>query len=753
MVGLPRMYVRQLSYLGLFTVMSIILILIANKQNVIYLDDYLPVNFTPSFFQPASDIYIVDISIGNCMKLGGKSEKCGVPDDNYGALGNLYQSGGWVKIDKDLMMDNSWVKRKFFSYKKVKNEALRGRIQKPESELASEEKSKRAAIKNSKSDNGDHRVLVDIAISNPLKDSKFEGNEKLQIPEAVLKDFHSNRVFNDNDHESLVAAQAMKQKGEKTEALTVDKDKSASKKINELNIKLEQEQKEEEKSKNIKESQEKADKANTPPQKQEGDVSADFEEEVSKNVPPKNEEVVEYKEAEGAENDSGKANDKKEKRKMESSRFDLDILYTIPTKEQLNEKGWYYKSNGIWVKYGLSSNKNAITGFDILFGDDCVEPRPNWKLIKTPILDIGGVSGLEAYVTVRKGPRIDYKKKEYQPTLKINPDGKFKILQVADLHFSTGVGKCLDPVPAESKKGCKADPRTLEFLEKVLDIEKPDLVVLTGDQIFGQASPDAETSIFKALNPFIKRKIPFAVTLGNHDDEGSLIRAEVMSLSSNLPFSFASLGPEEVAGVGNYVLTVQGPKSKNPALSLYFLDSHSYSQNPKVTPGYDWLKESQLKWLEQLHNSLKKDISSYSHIHLSMGFFHIPLPEFRKLDQPSIGEQREGITAPRYNTGARSIFGRIGVSVISTGHDHCNDYCLQDVENKDSSNENKMWLCYGGGSGLGGYGGYGGYIRRMRTFEIDTNNGDIKSWKRAENEPENDFDQQILVSGGNVVNF
>ena len=64
-----------------------------------------------------------------------------------------------------------------------------------------------------------------------------------------------------------------------------------------------------------------------------------------------------------------------------------------------------------------------------------------------------------------------------------------------------------------SAKGCKTDSRTLEFI-KVLDLEKPDMVVLTGDQIFGDASPDLESSAFKALNPFVERKIPLQLLLG-----------------------------------------------------------------------------------------------------------------------------------------------------------------------------------------------------------------------------------------------
>ena len=188
-----------------------------------------------------------------------------------------------------------------------------------------------------------------------------------------------------------------------------------------------------------------------------------------------------------------------------------------------------------------------------------------------------------------------------------------------------------------SAKGCKADSRTLEFINKVLDLEKPDMVVLTGDQIFGDASPDLESSAFKALNPFVERKIPFAITVGNHDDEGSLKREEIMGLYADMPYSVAAMGPVSIDGFGNYVVTVQGKSSKATALSLYFVDSHAYSKTPKVTPGYDWIKENQLIYLKQEAESIQNSVEKYrksNKIPLAMAFFHIPLPEYRNLNQP-----------------------------------------------------------------------------------------------------------------------
>ena len=116
-----------------------------------------------------------------------------------------------------------------------------------------------------------------------------------------------------------------------------------------------------------------------------------------------------------------------------------------------------------------------------------------------------------------------------------------------------------------------------------------------------------------------------------------------------------------------------------------------------------------------------------------------------------IGVLKEGVTAPRYNTGARRVLGKMGVSVVSVGHDHCNDYCLKNsilVSSAEEDKQNSIWLCYGGAAGEGGYGGYGGTPRRARVFEVNSNSNNIYTWKRVEGDEEDVLDKQLLVSGG-----
>lgn len=691
---LPRRLCRSFLYVVILLLTALVLLLLANKHQIVDLNKYVPYDLfastAPSFFQPPSDVFLLDISINSCPFYNSKNPSCGKPNPDAGKYGDLTEyEGGWVRLKKDLCLGKSWIKKEMFSVKEINHANYQRMLSK--SQLPDE-------------------VILDIAILDPENDSKIKGNGKLKLPKHVIEDYHKQKVYDGTSQDNLIE----QNKGEVLDGSTPDSSK-ASHKIQEMN-------------------------ENSSPEK-----------------PEENKAKVD------STKDGDDDDEKHNKRAKVSSKDDLTRVYYIPSKEELTKSGWQYKSHGIWVKYGPHTSKDVITAFDVLFGHDAVDPRPNWKLIKSPIRDVCNLVKIPPFITYRRGPKLDYKK-EYSKPLVMNDNNEFKILQVADLHFSTGFGKCLNPEPASSASSCQADPRTLKFINKVLDIEQPDFVVLTGDQIFGSGAPDSETAAFKALSPFIKREIPFAIVLGNHDAEGSLGSKELMGLYSDLPYSVAAMGPESVDGYGNYITTVQGRTKSSVALSFYFVDSHAYSMNKKVFPGYDWIKENQLIYMKEEAESIKDGIAEFekekstengeskNKFHLSMAFFHIPIPEFRKTTQPLIGEHREGVIAPNYNSGVRDAFHDIGVSAISVGHDHCNDYCLLD-EVQSPIDNNKIWLCYGGGVGLGGYGGYGGYVRRLRTYVLNTAKGEIKTWKRIENEPENKIDEQVLVSGGNVVNW
>jgi hypothetical protein len=450
---------------------------------------------------------------------------------------------------------------------------------------------------------------------------------------------------------------------------------------------------------------------------------------------------------------------------------------------QHNER-WESRPGGIWI---LRSNKRhdsdsdrAITAVDVLFGADAVDPRPNWVLAQTPLLLNAGDEAQPARLATRHGV-VKTETKEIVP--RIRKDGKFKVLQISDAHLSTGTGVCRDAIgpKGEPISKCDADPRTLEFVESVLDDELPDLVVLSGDQVEGPSAADTQSAIFKFADPLIERSIPYATIFGNHDDEGqhSLSRSAQMSLIQTLPFSLSRPGPELVDGVGNYYIEVLAHSSQHSAITIYFLDTHSLTPDEKKYKGYDWLKESQIDWFRTTSQGLKKEHAKYSHIHLDMAFIHIPLPEYA--DKGNIvtgGQWKEGVTAPAFNSHFYDALVEQGVVAVGCGHDHVNDYCAikphvapaqaarsadepatpTEAPAKQVDHHRKKglgpWMCYAGGSGFGGYGGYGGFHRRVRVWEVDTNAGRMVTWKRVEccgEETKKRIDELVLVEGGAVV--
>ncbi|KAL2255360.1 hypothetical protein VTK26DRAFT_3526 [Humicola hyalothermophila] len=445
--------------------------------------------------------------------------------------------------------------------------------------------------------------------------------------------------------------------------------------------------------------------------------------------------------------------------------------------DEKEEEQWESRPGGIWIKRsnrrGVSDSKEAVTAIDVLFGDDAVEVRPGWAIAGTPLLLNAGSDVPVAHLTIRRGAPQE----PVKPAPRIADNGRFKIVQLADLHLSTGTGHCRDAVPEDwNGHKCEADPRTLEFVGRVLDDEKPNLVVLSGDQVNGDSAPDVQTAIFKYAQLLIERKIPYVSIFGNHDDEGSMSRAEQMELVETLPYSLSRAGPEDIDGVGNYYIEVLAKGSSgHSAITVYLLDTHSYSPNERKYPGYDWLKKNQIDWFRNTAQGLKKKHKEYTHHHMDVAFIHIPIPEYVSPNLTLVGDWKEPSTAPQYNSGFYDALVDEGVVMVSCGHDHVNEYCglsyttpRQPGEDGDGDGDNTpaspengrpaLWMCHAGGAGFGGYAGYGGFVRKIRVFDFDTNEGRITTWKRAEwAAPEDDdglgrrIDELRLVDAGKVV--
>ncbi|MGL5683717.1 MAG: metallophosphoesterase family protein [Marinifilaceae bacterium] len=290
-----------------------------------------------------------------------------------------------------------------------------------------------------------------------------------------------------------------------------------------------------------------------------------------------------------------------------------------------------------------------------------------------------------------------------KPILRYSTKGKFKIVQFTDLHIK--------PENPDTQMA-------IEAMNTILDEEKPDLVIFTGDIIWGQPALEA---FERGLEPAVSRGIPFYVLFGNHDDEKGLSRQDLYNISMSKS-GCCMQNVKGISGIGNGVVEILGSMDKDVANVLYCFDSHSYSKVKEVK-GYDFIKFDQIKWYVDMSNryAQKNDGKKVE----ALAFFHIPLPEYgiarKRKDAAIYGNAKEGECAPVLNSGLYTTMKQQGdVKGVFTGHDHDNDYIVD---------YNGIALAYGRFSG-----GNTVYFRLpmngARVIELTENVSGFASWIR-----------------------
>ena len=139
----------------------------------------------------------------------------------------------------------------------------------------------------------------------------------------------------------------------------------------------------------------------------------------------------------------------------------------------------------------------------------------------------------------------------YAQDLRFNANGKFKIVQFTDVHYIFNDSR------AEV---------AIERINEVLNAENPNLVMFTGDIIYGKP---AEEGIRTVLEQVSKRKIPFAVTFGNHDDEQGLSREELLKIIQHIPYSLTST-TKGISGTTNLFCQSNHPMDRRMLKSFIY---------------------------------------------------------------------------------------------------------------------------------------------------------------------------------------
>lgn len=258
-----------------------------------------------------------------------------------------------------------------------------------------------------------------------------------------------------------------------------------------------------------------------------------------------------------------------------------------------------------------------------------------------------------ALITLTTGPLGAQK-------LSFRKDGTFKIVQFTDMHYVHGNPK---------------SDTTLILIPRILDTEKPDMVVFSGDIVTGPVREG-----WDAITKFvIDRKIPFAVTLGNHDHEQGVTREEIADIVTSYPFNINRWSDVSQNRVMDNVIPIYcSDKPLKEAALIYTFDSGAYSTMDNVE-GYDWITPTQIEWYR--NQSLKYTIKNNFKPLPALAYFHIPLPEYRLAfnDEKNIryGDRKEDECAPALNSGMFFSLKEMG-DVMGTfvGHDHVNNYIV-----------------------------------------------------------------------------
>ena len=165
-------------------------------------------------------------------------------------------------------------------------------------------------------------------------------------------------------------------------------------------------------------------------------------------------------------------------------------------------------------------------------------------------------------------------------------------------------------------------------------------------------------------------QVPFVATLGNHDDEQEMKRADLYRLISSWPCNL------QLAEQTDFVVPVAASDGSKTAALLYLIDSHSYSTLPDAK-GYAWIDGEQINWYRTQSRQYAEQNGGTPLP--ALAFFHIPLPEYGQAARSEgcilRGNRMEPVCSPVLNSGLFTAIKEQGdVMGCFVGHDHDNDY-------------------------------------------------------------------------------
>ena len=263
-------------------------------------------------------------------------------------------------------------------------------------------------------------------------------------------------------------------------------------------------------------------------------------------------------------------------------------------------------------------------------------------------------------------------------TIRKEGGGDFKILMFTDMHLD---GKN------------KTSYLTVDHLVKNIQREKPDLVLLGGDNV---TSGMNRTRAKQLGRIFEQLGVYWAGVLGNHegDNKWSVTRTEMVEIFASSDHCLMRRGLDAVTGDCNYALFIENADGTLQK-AFYFLDSfdemtdaqkEQYNWTDDMS-SYDGPKADQIAWYAAKADAAKEKYGDNESILL----IHIPLLQMRlnahakgefAADNPAsegfvYGAQRENVCCTGYENGLFDAVKAAGTTTVFCGHDHVNTFAVE----------------------------------------------------------------------------
>ncbi len=263
-----------------------------------------------------------------------------------------------------------------------------------------------------------------------------------------------------------------------------------------------------------------------------------------------------------------------------------------------------------------------------------------------------------------------------------------KILQFTDLHF-------LYKTEAE-------DQRTVEDFRKHVDLQQPDLVVVSGDLWHDNPDGRGQRGLEQVVSAVSALGVPWTMVWGNHDLLDDYQRGHD-ALEQAVHSLYRGGGSH-----GDYRIEVRAAGSDPgvaPALDLFFLNSSD---------------EGLMAWQIRALGQMLHPVSDIRPKPIpAIAFFHIPILEYETRITPETfkGVKLEGVGRAKEDGQAFPVITLAHrIRACFCGHNHTNDYVVK---------TDKVDLVYGRATGYAGYGGE--KLRKgAKLIEIDLASGDYQ---------------------------